>query len=77
MNIFPITKSSDEFDDVSEILGYQVLDSKGMVIASGETEEEAKEKALVSMYLAESNEDNLRKIKLDPKLFKKRAAQRF
>ena len=77
MNIFPITKSSDEFDDINEILGYQVLDSKGVVLATAETEAEAREKALLAMYLSESNEDNSKKIKLDPKLFKKRVSQRY
>ncbi len=76
MHIFPII-SSDEFDNVSEILGYQVVDSKGIVLGKGETEEEAREKALLAMYLAESNEDNSKKIKLDQKLFKKRVSQRY
>jgi hypothetical protein len=76
MNIFPITKSSDEFDDISEIIGYQVLDSKGLVIGSGETEEEAREKALLTMYLAESNEENSRKIKLDITLLRKKMVQK-
>ena len=76
MNIFPITRSSDEFEDISEIIGYQVLDSKGLVIGCGETEEEAREKALTSMYLAESNEDNYRRIILNPKMLRKRVVRK-
>ena len=76
MHVFPIT--SDESDEnISEILGYQVLDAKGVVLAKAETEAEAREKALLAMYLDESNEDNSKKIKLDPKLFKKRVSQRY
>ena len=76
MHVFPIT--SDESDEnISEILGYQVLDAKGVVLAKGETEEEAKEKALLAMFFTESNGDNPKKIKLDPKLFKKRVSQRY
>jgi len=68
MNVFPITKSSDEYGDIDEILGYQIIDKHGAVIASGETEEEAREKALLSMYLSESNAEPPKKIKLGGKM---------
>ena len=77
MHIFPIIKNSDELDgDISEIIGFQAVNSKGIVLGRGESEEEARENALAVMYLAESNEDNSRKIKLDPKLFRKRLSQK-
>jgi hypothetical protein len=77
MNIFPLFKAgSDDLDgDLSEIIGFQAVNSKGVVLGRGESEEEARENALIAMYLAESNEDSPRKIKLDPKLFKKRVPQ--
>lgn len=78
MHIFPITKvSSGEFDeDITEILGYKVVSPDGKVLGTGEDEEEALQAALAVSYLAESNEDNSRKIKLDPKLFRKKTAQK-
>jgi hypothetical protein len=75
MYVFPIT-SGESDENIDEILGYQVLDAKGVVLAKGETEEEAREKALLTMFLTESNEDKSRKIKLDPKLFRKKMVQR-
>lgn len=73
MNVFPIFK--EDFEDnnelVNEILGYQVVDSKGMVISKGETPAEATERALAIMYLNESNPKT--KIKLNKRIFIKKA----
>ena len=70
MHVFPITKNSDEYDEnINEILGYQVLDSKGVILAKAETKEEALESALAIAYLAESNEDTSKKVTLGHKMF--------
>lgn len=76
MNIFPILKDSDENEAFNEILGYQVLDEKGNVVAKGESIEECKEKTLLAMYLAECNEATSKKITLHPKLLNKKVAQK-
>jgi hypothetical protein len=75
MNIFPILKDSDENEAFSEILGYQVLDEKGNILARGEDMDECREKALIAMYLAECNEATSKKITLHPKLLNKKVAQ--
>lgn len=71
MHIFPVTKASFEENDeyISEIIGYRAVSSDGRrVLATGESVEEATEKALVAMYLDESN-PTLKKIKLGRRMF--------
>lgn len=80
-HIFPIFKKVwNEADcdwlETDEILGYEALNSKGVVIAKGETPDEI-EAMLVSSFLEEANENNQRRIKLDPKMFRKKASQRY
>ena len=60
---------------VSEILGYQILDEKGVVIGRGEDEEEARNAALLSLYLQESNGKLSKKVKLGRKLIGKKTVK--
>ena len=77
MHIFPITKASgDDMDEtVNEILGYEVLNDRGVVLGRGEDEEGARNAALLNSYLAESNGKTSKKIKLGRKLTNKKKAK--
>ncbi|OGZ28560.1 MAG: hypothetical protein A2427_02340 [Candidatus Nealsonbacteria bacterium RIFOXYC1_FULL_40_7] len=80
-HIFPIFKkvwneADGDWLETDEILYYEALDTKGAVIARAETPADI-EATLVSSYLEESNADNTRKIKLDPKMFRKKVSQRY
>ncbi|OGZ65184.1 MAG: hypothetical protein A3C50_03015 [Candidatus Staskawiczbacteria bacterium RIFCSPHIGHO2_02_FULL_43_16] len=75
MNIFPIKACEDNQDEAfSEILGFQVLDSNGRILATGENEEEARNAALTALFLSESNPIS-KKVKLGHKLISKKTAR--
>lgn len=76
MDIFPIKKlewdeQEENWVEGEETIGYQAIAPDGRILAKGETISEVSESVLVSAYLAESNEENSRKIHLAPKLFQK------
>lgn len=72
MNIFPIIAYEDDQDEaLSEVLGFQVLDSRGRILGTGENEEEAKNAALTAWFLSESNPIS-KKIKLGRNLIGKK-----
>ena len=76
MHIFPIL--SDNSDEaINEILGYQILDSEGIIISKAETVEEALDQALLKSYMVESNEDNRKDIKLGSKLINRRTYKAY
>ena len=79
-HIFPIFKkvwneADGDWLESDEILYYEALNAKGTVIARAETPAEV-ESILIASYLDESNSENSRKIKLDPKLLRRKLAQK-
>ena len=50
METFPILAESEENEEFSQILGYQVVDTKGKIIARGETPAEAEQNAIAVLY---------------------------
>jgi hypothetical protein len=74
MHVFPILEShSNEHDEeFAKVIGYQVLDSNGVLLAKGESPTEAKEAALVAMFLSESNGNTSKPLKQNRGLLSKR-----
>lgn len=70
MHVFPILEnhSNEHNEELAKIIGYQVLSSDGMLLAKGETPTEAKEAALVAMFLLESNGDIPRPLRRNRRL---------
>ena len=80
-HIFPIFKkvwneADGDWIETDEVLYYEALNAKGAVIARAETPADV-ESILVSSFLEEANEDNQRRIKLDPKMYRKKVSQRY
>jgi len=69
MDIFPIKKlewdeQEENWVEGEETIGYQAIAPDGRILAKGETISEVSESALVSAYLADSNEKPIKEIKL-------------
>ncbi|OGZ66327.1 MAG: hypothetical protein A3C50_01235 [Candidatus Staskawiczbacteria bacterium RIFCSPHIGHO2_02_FULL_43_16] len=75
MHTFPILEnySNENNEEFAKVIGFQVLDNNGVLLAKGETEIEATEKALMVAYLSDSNANTSKPLRRNRRLLNKKA----